>query len=74
MLDMRKIRKRMRTPNLLDCRNIYDPEEMEKLAFRYGGVGRGVHLKTAAERSARARKPTGRARSKASRGRSGGQA
>ena len=41
MLDMNKIRKSMRTPNLLDCRNLYNPERMAKLGFRYIGVGRG---------------------------------
>jgi len=55
MLDMRKIHGLMRTPNLLDCRNIYDPDEMEKLTFTYAGVGRGVHLLRAAQR--RPRKP-----------------
>ncbi|MBD3237440.1 MAG: nucleotide sugar dehydrogenase [Candidatus Eisenbacteria bacterium] len=45
MLDMRKIRRLMATPNLLDCRNIYDPEAMERLGFRYVGIGRGAHLK-----------------------------
>ena len=44
MLDMRKIRKLMRTPNLVDCRNIYDPDRMEELGFHYAGVGRGIHL------------------------------
>lgn len=51
MLDMRKIRQRMRTPNLLDCRNIYDPEAMEALGFRYTGIGRGAHLKRKARQS-----------------------
>lgn len=59
MLDMRKIHKLMRTPNLLDCRNIYDPDEMEKLTFTYGGVGRGVHLKRAVQQPASARKRAG---------------
>lgn len=59
MLDMRKIHKLMRTPNLLDCRNIYDPDEMEKLTFTYGGVGRGVHLMRAAQRPVPARRRAG---------------
>ena len=41
MLDMRKIHRLMRTPNLVDCRNIYDPARMVELGFRYAGVGRG---------------------------------
>ncbi len=42
MLDMRKIQSVMRTPALLDCRNIYDPDRMLALGFRYAGIGRGV--------------------------------
>jgi UDPglucose 6-dehydrogenase len=45
MLDMRKLMKLMRKPCLLDCRNIYDPWQMEKIGFSYRGVGRGVYLK-----------------------------
>ncbi len=44
MLDMHKIRKIMRTPNMLDCRNIYDPDRMESIGFNYVGIGRGVYL------------------------------
>lgn len=42
MLDMGKIKRSMRRPNLLDCRNIYEPEQMRKLGFNYAGVGRGA--------------------------------
>jgi len=45
MLDMRKLLKLMRKPSLLDCRNLYDPYEMEKVGFNYCGVGRGLYLK-----------------------------
>jgi UDPglucose 6-dehydrogenase len=41
MLDMRKIYRRMRTANLFDCRNIYEPEQMQSIGFHYAGVGRG---------------------------------
>jgi UDPglucose 6-dehydrogenase len=44
MLDMRKIHRIMRTPSLFDCRNIYDPEQMTEIGFRYAGVGRGTFL------------------------------
>ncbi|MCK4306268.1 MAG: UDP-glucose/GDP-mannose dehydrogenase family protein [Candidatus Eisenbacteria sp.] len=54
MLDMRKLRKIMRAPNLLDCRNLYDPDKMHRLGFRYAGIGRGIHLRKTA---AAARKP-----------------
>jgi UDPglucose 6-dehydrogenase len=40
-LDMERIRKSMRTPVLMDGRNIYDPEKMRELGFVYRGVGRG---------------------------------
>jgi UDPglucose 6-dehydrogenase len=40
-LDLPKIRGLMRTPNLVDGRNVYEPEEMRALGFRYRGVGRG---------------------------------
>jgi UDPglucose 6-dehydrogenase len=50
MLDMARIRNSMRTPNLVDGRNMYDPEDMWNLGFNYRGVGRGyqgkgVHFK-----------------------------
>ncbi len=60
MLDMRKLLKLMRKPCLLDCRNIYDPYEMEKIGFNYGGVGRGVYLKTKKIRKKMAAKPVAR--------------
>jgi len=56
MLDMRKIRQLMRTPKLLDCRNIYDPAAVELLGFDYVGIGRGAHLKRRADRGAPRRK------------------
>lgn len=39
-LDFKKIRKSMRQPVIVDGRNIYDPEEMKRLGFRYVGMGR----------------------------------
>jgi len=58
MLDMRKIHRLMRTPNLFDCRNIYDPDRVTEIGFRYAGVGRGVFLRqqTSAGRRPRARR------------------
>jgi UDPglucose 6-dehydrogenase len=41
MLDMAKIRRIMRTPVLVDCRNIYEPAAMAALGFKYASVGRG---------------------------------
>jgi UDPglucose 6-dehydrogenase len=42
-LDMERIRDSMKTPILIDGRNIYDPEKMKILGFTYRGVGRGYN-------------------------------
>ena len=42
MLDLAKLRRIMRKPVVVDCRNIYDPQKMSDLGFRYIGVGRGI--------------------------------
>jgi UDPglucose 6-dehydrogenase len=39
-LDMVRIHKLMRTPNIADLRNIYEPADMRELGFNYVGVGR----------------------------------
>lgn len=39
-LDMRKISSSMRSANIIDARNIYDPQEMKEIGFNYLGVGR----------------------------------
>jgi len=39
-LDMRRLFQLMRSPVLLDGRNIYDPDEMVRIGFRYFGMGR----------------------------------
>jgi UDPglucose 6-dehydrogenase len=39
-LDLLKIKKLLKTPILLDLRNLYEPENMKKLGFIYEGVGR----------------------------------
>jgi UDPglucose 6-dehydrogenase len=44
-LDLTRVRNSMRIPNMVDARNMYDPEEMWKLGFNYRGVGRGFHGK-----------------------------
>ena len=43
-LDMRRILGGMRKPVLLDGRNIYDPDEMARMGFRYFGMGRRSHV------------------------------
>jgi len=39
-LDLEKIKKLMRKPNIIDGRNIYIPEKARALGFQYLGVGR----------------------------------
>ena len=39
-LDMERIKQLMRSPNIADLRNIYEPEDMRELGFKYVGVGR----------------------------------
>ncbi len=39
-MDLKKLKEIMKTPNLIDCRNIYDPENLKKEGFKYVGVGR----------------------------------
>src|SRR5512136_511662 len=40
-LDFERIKGLMKTPNLVDGRNLYDPAWMQRLGFNYCGVGRG---------------------------------
>jgi UDPglucose 6-dehydrogenase len=42
-LDLPRIRSLMRRPNLIDGRNIYEPEDMKALGFHYRGIGRGYN-------------------------------
>lgn len=39
-LDMETIRENMNTPVFVDLRNVYEPESMRSLGFKYTGVGR----------------------------------
>jgi UDPglucose 6-dehydrogenase len=39
-LDFERIKGLMREPVIIDCRNIYLPEEIARLGFSYAGVGR----------------------------------
>lgn len=40
-LDLPKIKSLLKKPNMVDCRNVYNPEEVRKLGINYLGVGRG---------------------------------
>jgi UDPglucose 6-dehydrogenase len=42
-LDLVQIRDLMNQPVILDGRNIYDPQLMARLGFRYRGLGRGYN-------------------------------
>ncbi len=42
-LDMERIKAAMRTPILIDGRNIYDPAQMRARGFIYRGIGRGYN-------------------------------
>ncbi|HRZ66894.1 MAG TPA: UDP-glucose/GDP-mannose dehydrogenase family protein, partial [Candidatus Omnitrophota bacterium] len=39
-LDLKKAKKLMRQPVIVDGRNIYDPKKMKELGFRYSCIGR----------------------------------
>lgn len=41
MLDMEKIKTLLRSPVVVDLRNIYDPQYMRRLGFTYTCIGRG---------------------------------
>ncbi|MFA4947642.1 MAG: UDP-glucose/GDP-mannose dehydrogenase family protein [Candidatus Krumholzibacteriia bacterium] len=40
LLDLDRVMKLLRSPVVFDCRNIYQPETMEKMGFRYHSFGR----------------------------------
>ncbi|MBI3317897.1 MAG: UDP-glucose/GDP-mannose dehydrogenase family protein [Candidatus Omnitrophica bacterium] len=40
-LDLKKVKRLMRQPVIVDGRNLYDPAVMKGLGFRYAAVGRG---------------------------------
>jgi len=42
-LDMERILPTMNTPVLIDGRNLFDPEAMKDMGYRYRGVGRGFN-------------------------------
>lgn len=42
-LDLSRLHEIMRQPVIFDGRNIYDPEVMKELGFRYRGLGRGYN-------------------------------
>jgi len=41
-LDLKRLKRALARPVILDLRNIYGPEKMAELGFKYIGVGRGT--------------------------------
>jgi UDPglucose 6-dehydrogenase len=39
-LDLERIKGLLKSPVFIDLRNVYDPDQMERLGFNYSGVGR----------------------------------
>ena len=62
MLDLGKLRRLMKRPAVVDCRNIYDPAAMTAAGFRYEGVGRGLRVPQRAQGSAPGSRKKGTAR------------
>jgi UDPglucose 6-dehydrogenase len=40
-LDLERVRGLMKSPNLVDGRNLYDPAWVKRFGFNYSGIGRG---------------------------------
>ena len=40
-VDWKRVKEIVRQPAVLDGRNIYDPEKLKKMGFKYAGIGRG---------------------------------
>ena len=40
-LDLGRLKRLMRQPIVVDGRNLYDPDQMRRLGFRYASIGRG---------------------------------
>ena len=43
-IDLPRIRDALHEPRLLDCRNLYNPREMQRLGFEYVSVGRPARM------------------------------
>jgi UDPglucose 6-dehydrogenase len=46
-LNFERIKKAMKVPNLIDLRNVYDPQRMKALGFFYSSVGRAEDVRKA---------------------------
>ena len=43
-LDLKKVKRLLKTPTLVDFRNIYNPKEMKEIGFNYFSIGRPEEL------------------------------
>ena len=41
-IDLKKVKKLLKQPVIIDGRNIYDPKKMKELGFRYYCIGRAA--------------------------------
>ena len=41
-LNLKKVKRLLRRPIIIDGRNIYDPKKMKKVGFKYTGIGRKI--------------------------------
>src|SRR5512135_1121746 len=44
-LDLRRLKNLMKSPVIVDARNIYEPEQMADMGFSYRGIGRGYNYR-----------------------------
>jgi UDPglucose 6-dehydrogenase len=44
-LDLARLKRKMARPVIVDLRNIYRPDEMERIGFTYESIGRGVKVR-----------------------------
>jgi UDPglucose 6-dehydrogenase len=44
-LDLRRLKNLMKTPVVIDARNVYEPEHMADMGFSYRGIGRGYNYR-----------------------------
>jgi UDPglucose 6-dehydrogenase len=44
-LDLRRLKNLMKTPIMIDARNVYEPDQMADMGFSYRGIGRGYNYR-----------------------------
>jgi UDPglucose 6-dehydrogenase len=44
-LDLRRLKNLMKSPIIVDARNVYEPEQLADLGFSYRGIGRGYNYR-----------------------------